>query len=82
MEPSGLIAWCDVGSMILHRSYHHGEGMNWDNVKRLITHVSRIDWDRQVYLKENGPVGGSLMSQQMQKLLPVEDSPVEHSDGG
>jgi DGQHR domain-containing protein len=81
LEPSGLIAWCDIGAMILHRSYHHGEGMNWDNVKRLVTHVSAIDWDRHgIYEGKSGPVGGSLMSQQMQKLLPAEDIPVDYNE--
>ena len=55
--------------------------MNWDNVKRLVTHVSAIDWDRHgIYEGKSGPVGGSLMSQQMQKLLPAEDIPVDYNE--
>lgn len=47
LELTGLIAWCRIGSIILHRCYTEDLGMNWDKVKDFVEITGNIDWGKK-----------------------------------
>jgi DNA sulfur modification protein DndB len=81
LELTGLIAWCTVGSHILMRSYSDEQGMNWDNVRRLVTDASNIDWAKDgQFVGRTGLAGARVMAQEMMRLLPAEVMSAEDRD--
>jgi DNA sulfur modification protein DndB len=73
LELTGLIAWCAVGSHILMRSYSEEQGMNWDNVRRLVGDAANVDWSKTgQFAGRTGAAGARVMTQEMMRLLPPE----------
>lgn len=75
LELTGLIAWSHTGAQILFRSYNEDSGMNWDNVTRLVKAAAGMDWRKEGrYRGMTGEYGGKIMSEDMLRLIPAENS--------
>lgn len=73
LELTGLIAWCTVGSLILHRSYSEDAGMNWENVERHVKAAGGVDWRKEgQYAGRTGSAGARVIVQDMERSLPPE----------
>ncbi|HIA55029.1 MAG TPA: DGQHR domain-containing protein [Candidatus Melainabacteria bacterium] len=81
LELTGLIAWCTVGAIILHRSHSEDTGMNWDNVKRLVQEASAIDWAKEgQYAGRTGLAGAKILVIDMERQIPAEITVNDETD--
>ena len=75
LELTGLIAWCNVGAIIFHRSYDETIGMNWENVRKLVSYASEIPWEKSgQYEGRTGLAGGRVIAQDMLRQMPAEET--------
>jgi len=81
LELTGLIAWCRVGSTILHRCHSEDLGMNWDGVRKLVESAGDIDWTKTgKYEGRTGLAGARPIAQEMELLLTRNAPEDQESD--
>lgn len=78
LELTGLIAWCRVGSTILHRCYAEDLGVNWVAVKQFVEVAGNIDWTKNgKWAGRTGLAGAKYIAEEMEALL-TRDAPIMH----
>jgi DNA sulfur modification protein DndB len=80
LELTGLIAWCKVGSTILHRCYNADLGMNWNFVRRFVEIAGNVDWRKGgKYAGRTGLAGARVIAEEMEALL-TRDAPITQEE--
>lgn len=75
LELTGLIAWCRIGSTILHRCYTADLGVNWQKVEELVEIAGNLDWNKNgKYEGRTGLAGARPIAEEMESLL-TRDAP-------
>jgi len=80
LELTGLIAWCRIGSTILHRCYNEDLGMNWSAVRRFVEIAGNLEWSKTgKYEGRTGLAGAKPIAEEMEMLL-TRDAPIPEEE--